>query len=312
MKLKTLIYFAVYFVITFIISFFYIFQFFRLLYDFQCITARTCLISSASLGFVLSIGILIYKIIQYKKKRLTKISNWVLMNSAKLCLLYIISVICMVSIKSSVVFTIEELRNFISLIWMIFGISITVFLVWNVIIINYLKAKKPIEKSTCSQFDRLQFLVDKRNFVGKANIVFNSLYLLIISLVVLSLATVMTYISSNNINLINQNFCIIAFYFCLNALGSTFIDILKPLVEEKNELLMNSKISTSEFEELNYIYNSIIDLINKIKEIETSSMLNSQEKKAEINKVLSDYAFLDEKNINAMMKNQGGKTNDQL
>lgn len=295
MKLKTLIYFAVYFVITFFISSFYIFQFFRLLYDFQCITARTCLISSASLGFVLSIGILIYKVIQHRKDNITKISNWVSMNSAKLSLLYIVSVICMVSIKSSVVFTIEELRNFISLIWSIFGISITVFLVWNVIIIDYLKAKKPKEKSTNLQFERIQFFVDKKGFVGKATTIFNSLYLLIISLIVLNLATVMTYISSTGANLINQNFCIIAFYFCLNALGSTFIDILKPFVEEKKKLLMNSKITTKELEELKDIVNRLVDLCDKIEEIDASSLLNSQEKEIEKHKALSDFVYRDEK-----------------
>lgn len=270
-------------------SFLYLFSLINIFANFNLITdvlgAKIAIY--ASLFF--SIGVLIYEIVQFNSDKKTKFSNWIAMSYPKLILYYVISLICFVSIKSEIIFTIGELRDLISLEWTIFGIIITIFLVWNVIIVDYLKRKKPTNEINASPIQRMKYLKNKGEFFTNASISFNSITLITINILMLILSTGSAYISANKINLFNQNFAIVAFYFTTNTLLEFFLDILQPLKESKKELLDGTKVSQEEVVELNLIEEKTNRLLATLQQIENSTAFTNEQRQEIKRKLILGY-----------------------
>ena len=129
------------FIISMASSLLYLFMLANVFCKFDLIPETFAWASSIILSFVFSVVILVYVIIQSNSTKRTKLSNWIAMNWSKLSLYYIVSLICFVSIKTEIIWGFNQLENIISLEWTIFGISITIFLVWNVLISKYLTSR---------------------------------------------------------------------------------------------------------------------------------------------------------------------------
>ena len=95
----------------------------------------TCVI--ASIIFIIS------KIVKSHRKKRTKLSFWFTNNFPKLLLYYTILLFLFLSISNTPIWDINEVHEVLSIEWTIFGLSIAIFLVWDVIYINYLKKKQP-------------------------------------------------------------------------------------------------------------------------------------------------------------------------
>ena len=80
-----------------------------------------------------------------KRIRETKLSCWLGKNYPKLLLGYILFVLALASVKNQLVWTTDMVYDVLSLQWTIFGLSLTIFLVWNVIMVEFLKNKQPKE-----------------------------------------------------------------------------------------------------------------------------------------------------------------------
>lgn len=292
-KLSLLGLFALIFISSLFFSFLYLFSFINIFAKFNLISD----ILGAKIAFFLSLFFsvcaVIYQIVRFNSHKKTKFSNWIAMNYPKLILYYIISIICLGAIKSEVIFTIEELRALISLEWSIFGITITIFLVWNVIIVEYLKKKKPICETSISPIKRMRYIEDKGSFFQSASTDFNSISLLIIDVLILTFATSSIYISSSEINLFNQNLAVIAFYFTSNTLLEFFLSILQPLKENKNEILDGTKVSQEEVEEQNQIEEKTTRLLTTLEEIASSTAFSEDEKDKIKHKLICDYCGIE-------------------
>lgn len=285
--------FTLIFLGAFIGSFIYIFSIVNLFIKFNLISISNGFLISAICSLFVSIIILFYQIIRFNSQKKTKFSNWIAMNYPKLLLYYIISIICLGSLKSEIICTMEELRDLISLEWTIFGVIITIFLVWNVIIVEYLKKKKPVSEVKISPIQRKKYLEKKGEFFTNASISFNSITLITINILMLILSTGFAYISSGKINLFNQNFAIVAFYFTTNTLLEFFLDILQPLKDSKKELLDGTKVSQEEVVELNQIEEKTRRLLRTLDEISTSTAFTEDEKDKIKNKLICDYCGIE-------------------
>ncbi len=271
-------------------SLLYLFMLANVFCKFDLIPETFAWASSIILSFVFSVVILVYVIIQSNSTKRTKLSNWIAMNWSKLSLYYIVSLICFVSIKTEIIWGFNQLENIISLEWTIFGISITIFLVWNVLISKYLKEKKPkLEPGYCSPIEKLKIIEQRGEFYQNASTVFNSVSLLIINMILLALATGSTYIMGAEVNLINQNLAIISLYFCTNTLIALFMDILEPLKEEKKAILKGAKISSEDVCERNKIVEKRTVLLSMLKEIDSSSAFDEEQKLDIKSKLLIEY-----------------------
>ncbi len=266
-------------------SFLYFFLFFNILIEFDLLVDIVGFVMSIALSFAFSIFILLYVIIRFNSQKRTKFSNWLLMNYPKLILYYIISLICFAAIKSEIVWSFEELKEVLSLEWSIFGISIAIFLVWNIVILEYIKKKKPIIPSGKSPIKKMKYIKEKGEFYQDASILFNSVALLVVNLFVILMATSSVYLVGHGINLLNQNIVIISLFFCTNTLLSLFIGILRPLKEEKKEILKSSKISNEEVQLENEIQDKIAKVSIALYQIKNSALF-TEEEKTEISKKL--------------------------
>ena len=224
------------------------------------------------------------------------------MNSHRISLYCIVSLICCISIKTDVIFSIQELRDFLSLLWSIFGITITIFLVWNVLIVDYLKKKKPSKENITSPIDKWRYIVEKGSFYKDASETFNSITMLLIELCALSFATVTAYIVWNDVNLFNQNLVIIAFYFSSNTLLDLFLGILRPLREEKKLLLKDTKISSEEVEECNKVAEKTEKLNTTLATIESSTAFDEEQKRKIKDKLMIDYLGMEQTNAEEVAK----------
>ena len=182
-----------------------------------------------------------------------------------------------------------ELKEMISIQWTIFGISITIFLVWSFLLLKNLKSKKPQASEELSPIKRFQYLHEKGVFYQNASASFSSITFLTINVLVLIFATGCVYVTENKVNLFNQSCVILSFYFCTNVLVEIFLDILKAIIEEKREILKDTKVSAQEVQEKNQIKEKTEKLLVTIDEIEKSKVFTEEQKEEIRTKLLFEY-----------------------
>lgn len=263
-------------ILLFVLFLYYFYSFYDMLFDFLGLSFRFFL---AILGLTTIIFTVVSFVYMNKtdKKRLKKIYRFLLENSHRITLFYAVSIFIFSNIKSEVSKSIDDLKYIISLEWGIIGISITIFLVWNVLILQYLKKKMPQFRKDFSLWEEFNYIEDKETSYRSINTTFVSVVLLTINLAILIFSTA-TVILSDGVNLINQNATFVSFCFCTNSVFLLFIDMLKPLYDEKKSLLEKNKITNKDFERKEKIRDEMYEMYDEINSILSSDNLNENEK----------------------------------
>lgn len=284
--LKVLIFCTVYF-----LAFLFLFVLFSCFNEFEVLPDTVCLPASLLFSAVVAIGFTIFLVSTNKYNKKTRLRNFLEMNCSYFFLTYIISLFCILSIKSEIVWTLEKLEKILSLEWTIFSISITIFLVWNVLILQFLKKKQPSKEKSNSLIDENKYIRKKADFHGQAALLFNSVYLLTINLMILLLATSVVHFSTEQtVTILQQTVTNMAFYFCTNTILVLFLDILKPLSQEKKTMLEESKVTTGDLNlqnKVSEISNQAVQAFKAIEELPTLS----KDRKIEIQNVILTEAM---------------------
>ena len=246
LKIKEILFYIIIFVISLIFSFLLVFSIINNLYKFDLISATALLVSSIIISTVISTIVVALTVMYIHSKKPRKIFYWLDESYPKLVLGCILLILFSFSIRTEVLWTVIEISEVLSIMWTIFGLSITIFLVWNVIIVGYLKSKQPDKKEEKDLCELYKYLTEKQSLVQDTKLIFNTVTLLVINLFVLIFATASIYIIKEPESLFTQNITICAFYFCTNTLVSLFLDILKPLQKDKEELLDKNKVGQKE------------------------------------------------------------------
>lgn len=178
----------------------------------------------------------------------TKMSFWLGKNYPKLLLGYILSVLTIGSINNQAIWTADMVYEVLSLQWTIFGLSLTIFLVWNVIMVEFLKTKQPKMSDSPSLYQKYILALEKKTYTQEIDTTFNSVVMLTINLFLLLLSTTMIYISMKPESIITQNVLLCSFFFTTNSVICLFIDILSPLKKDKEEMLKNNSITKSDID----------------------------------------------------------------
>lgn len=188
-------------------------------------------------------------IIVHGKTRIgeTSFSFWFHKNTAKIIIGYILFLIALFSIKNEAVWTTEAVYDIVSLQWMIFGLSLTIFLVWNVIIVEFLKRKQPKELDSDDPFQKYKIVLEKHDFSQEVEVTYSTIILLTINLLLLLISTSLIYISAKPNLILTQNILRCSFFLTTNSIIVLFVDILKPLKRDKTEMLKNNNVTKSEF-----------------------------------------------------------------
>ena len=260
------------------------FAFINIFHNFELVSANVLLYASLIIAGIFSIVTLIVVIFLMKSERKTKIGHWLSINGAKLTLAYIFLLLFFCSVESEIFLTINDLKELLSLEWVILGISITIFLIWNVVTIEYLQKKKPQKPQSSLPTETWLYLQDKENFYSNATSLLSSVYLLLVNLAVICIATVNVYVTSRSATFFSQ--CIVAFglYLSTNTIIGLILDILKPFNEKKKSMLEETKTTGEDIELQNAINKDTGELLIAIEAINKLQSIDDEEK----NKVKSD------------------------
>lgn len=201
-------------------------------------------------------------------------NNW-----PKILLGYIILILFISSVTKNVIWTVDEIQDVLTLEWTIFGLSLTIFLVWNVIIVDYLKKKKPQEAEKPDYIQQYELLKEKQSFSQEVESTFSKTILLSINLFILLISSTLVYIEQSAETLFTQILVRCAFFFSTNTIISFFFDMLKPLKADKDNLKKTSQVSMKELDTA--MTGAIIHtLFNEgVKQINASSEYSDEAKK---------------------------------
>lgn len=276
--LKLSLFIIFFFIISSLITGVFFFSITYKLYEFKLLSFVHCLILGGSLALLVSVLIVIYTIADARSNRTNKLILFIKNNFAKLLLGYVLISITIASIRDTALWSIEEIEQVLSVEWMIFGLSITIFLVWDVLIVKYLKGKQSNKQENESFKDHYATLLNKQLIYNETQSTFNVVIVLTINLFILIIATLSVYVVKKPESLFTQNMTIGAFYFSTNSLIGLFLDILKPLREEKRKILEENKVSATDVNVAHFLANvqTIIETYSAL--INSNPSLSDQEK----------------------------------
>ncbi len=280
--------------IAFLGVFFFFFAFFNMLANFDLLPFSTGFFIAVLIGGIASFLFLACYVVCLRMKKSTKFGNRLSLYYPKIILFYLILIIIFISIRSEIIWSYEGLKDTVCLEWTIFGISVTIFLVWDVLILKYLKDIQPKNTNITGLLRRREYIGKKGEFYQTVSVMFNTVTILLINLFVLLFSTAWAFLSKEEVTLFGQNAVIISFYFCTNTIVSLLIDIIVPLIKEKKIMLKETKVSDKDIDEINSIGEQIEKAMIVLKEIDDITVLDEMQKAALkmelINKIMGDPA----------------------
>lgn len=217
-----------------------------------------------------------------------KVSTWIADNVDKIMLWYAVPLITLASIKNDMKEMLVDLEATISISWTIFSLIVTAFFVWRVLVPEYLKRKTP----SCEQnqpIDQQKRMHDRVMFHEKVSAQFVSVYLVMITLAGLLVATASVYMSTKGVTLFNYNATVCSFYYCCSTIFFLFIDICRLTKEDRDELIKNVKVSNKEIEEQAKIENNRHQAKNMLEVIDNMENISENDKKHIVEKVCEYY-----------------------
>lgn len=287
-KWKSISVCALLFILTLFFAYLFFAIFSNVFVKFEVISQSNSILISGVCGIVVAIIVLIYVIVRRHATKETKFSNWLELNYHKIILWYIILLIVFASIKREIIWTLDELRNTVTLEWCIFAISITIFLVWDALILPRLTEQRPKCSNNMSPLLKVSYIRKKSVFFQNVSLLFNSINLLAFNLLSLIITTGIVYIASDDVDAFNQNATIICLYLCTNALSILFIDIYKQLKAEKKKMLEGMKVTQEDIDEENATLQRMEDTLKAFEAIDKLSNMDEKEKEEIKNKLIKE------------------------
>lgn len=178
----------------------------------------------------------------------SKFSFWIGKNYPKLIIAYALLIYVLISVQNNINWTVEEVHDAVSLQWTIFGLSLAIFLVWNGIIVDFLKQKQPHTTDEHNGINRYELLMKKKSFSEEVETTFSSTILLTVNLFLLIFSTSLVYVQNLSQNIFTQNVVLCSFNFSIGTIAILFLDILKPIKKDKAELLKESEVTKEELD----------------------------------------------------------------
>lgn len=275
------------FVTSFLLLFIYFTYFCGMFYRMECISdiTMTALVLSFSIIFAIITTICLMYVFTSSSK--TRLGNWLNNNFARIALFFILSTMFFVAVRPELIWEYDEMKEIVELEWTIFGLSITIFLVWDVLVLNHLKNTHPDIKNdsmlNISQNNRV-----KQNYYRNVSYTFNDVIMLTINLFTLVLSTSLLYMDSREATVHIQTVIMFCFCICVNSLISVFLSLLSPLYNEKINMLKDMKVTNDDIDAENNLDDNIesallfLDILDELD-------LDSKQKLLAKTKVLSKF-----------------------
>lgn len=198
-------------------------------------------------GLCVSVGVSLIGtvLIMRSTKRIkeTTVSFWLKQNLPGLIVGYLLLIFALLSMKSQAIWTTEEVHDILSLQWTIFGLSVTIFVVWDAVVVGFLKKKQPKATTSDDALQKYKLIMEKSAFSQEVNTTYTTVILLTINLFLLLISTTQIYINNKPDSVFTQILLHGTYFFTTNSIICLFLDILKPLRKEKAEMLKNNTMT---------------------------------------------------------------------
>ena len=276
LRIKQFILYTAIFFLCLIFSYVLIFSFFYALQKFVNIDFTILFFLPIGLSVFVSIFL---SILVLRRKKRTKLSFWFSNNYPKVFLSCVILIILFMSISNKPLWNLNEIHEVLSIEWTILGLSITIFLVWHVIFISYLKKKEPKPAGDLDYIQEYDLMNKKQNFYNEVLSAKSTIILLSINLVFLILSTSLIYISNKSDSVITQNIVVFTFYLSTNSIIMLFFDMLQPILLAHKELRLKNKVTKDEMDvaEGNALLQTLVD--TSLKTIDNMNDLSDERKR---------------------------------
>lgn len=214
--------------------------------------SETSLLLFCGLSVAVAILIMYFGIMPSKKlsKLLhpSKFKLWLARNSHNLVTGYILFILACVSVQNEVIFDSNTLNNLIVIQWMIFTVSVAVFLVYWGSTKPYLKNIRPTQTDDSKGIKRINYLMDKKSFYSQIGDALFTIRLLTINLFILIMATAMSCFMIGA-NIYSQTVAIFSFCLSTNSLCVIFNGIAVPISKEIKAMMKENEVSEEEYSE---------------------------------------------------------------
>lgn len=277
------------FVIGLLGSFFLSFSFLNVLYQFDLVSGIVLLFGSLLFATLFAITSVITLMSTMKAEKKNKLSNWLSSNGAKFGLAYILIIVFLFSIKAELLLTIEDIKEILSIAWTILGISIAIFLIWNVVVIEYLENRKPQKPTSPLPTKTWLYIEEKGDFYNDATSLFSNITLLTINLFVLTFTTIFIYVTYRQATIFSQSITFLTLVLCTNSLGGLFTDILKPFNEKKRKMLQEAKVTNEDVDLENRIIKETEIALTAIDAVKNARNISEESKNEVISGILDTY-----------------------
>jgi hypothetical protein len=205
----------------------------------------------------------------------------------------------LLSLSSQVSYSLEQMRELLSLEWSIFGLSITLLLVWQVLINNHLRKALLSPKRELNNFERCSYIKYKTLFHDYTNFKYSPLILLSVNILLLIFSSLLLYPRSNELTLLAHNVTMICLSISLFSFFLLSVDLIRFVHYERKEILSQVEVSKEELDFRDRIQEREKKVTSIISEIDELDAL-TQEQKDSIKQNLMESIFNseNEKNIN--------------
>lgn len=283
------------------------FSFFLLFYRLKMISAKVCVIGFLVTTVIIATISTIAEMFKSLSNKKYKAINWLTMNYSKYYIYIMLFAIGFISMETELVWSIDDLKDAISLEWTIYGISMTIFLVWNVLIVEYLKRRKPeVPKDTFPTYT-LKYIQEKGSFYELASTFFNSVSFLSINTFLLISASCVAYMSPAKATLFGQNITIFSFFVSTNTLVSLFTDVLRPLKDEQKALLKGTKVTDKDVELQNRIDSQVSKTLSLLDEVDKMVNLDEEQRKMLRIGILENFQKINETELSLVPEDKCSK-----
>lgn len=237
--------FLIEFALFFILSAFLVYSILHCIQLFVPITSEVVICIMLGACTLLASISVIYVVIRSSRMKESRMSFWINNNTPNFAISYAMICLVIVSITNEVKWSAEEIKETVTVEWTIFGLSLTIFLVWNVII-DYLRRKQPVAAENPNFVQKYNYLKNKQSFLRELEATFSTIVLLTVNLFLLISSTGIVYLGHSTELIIKQNVVQCSFYFTTNTIIMLFLEMLKPLRLEKKELKKANAVSNEE------------------------------------------------------------------
>ena len=266
-----------------------IYSFMGIFCEFQLLSENTVLYSSLVVAGNFALICLGVAIAIIKTDKKTKLEQWFTINASKQFLSYKLLKLNFPSIESEVFLTNKDIKELLSIKWTILGISVAVFLIWNVVAIDFLENKKPQPPQSKMPTRFLIYLQKKENFYFDATLLLSDVYFLLLNVVFLCIETSFTYITPSESSIFSQSLAIFVLYLCTNTIVLLILDILKPFNEKKKSMLQETKTTDSDIDLQNKIFKETEKTLTAIESIEQLQSITTEEANKLKAEILDNY-----------------------